>query len=297
MALLQPDKLFSARWFRDYTFILAGTLAVASGYVFFITPCKIVPGGVYGIAIVLHYMLGFPVGLTALAFNIPLTIVATRILGPRFGTKTVVGFVLTSVFVDLLTLWHGESPLVHGDPLLSAIFGGAVIGFGVGLIFKSKATSGGSDVIAMIFAKYTRLPIGQLMIMVDSVIVLTGFIAFGDWRIPLYSWITIFVMGKVIDVVQQGVSYDKTLFIISDKHEEICKTVLNDIHRGGTILDGEGMYKGDSKKIIFTVVNRRELGMLEDLVNRIDPKAFLTVIDANEILGKGFKSLSEKIED
>ena len=297
MTFQQPDKLFSARWFRDYAFIFTGTLAVASGYVFFITPYKIVPGGVYGIAIVLHYMLGFRVGLTALAFNIPLTIIATRILGPRFGTKTVVSFILTSVFVDLLTLLHGESPLVHGDALLSGIFGGVIIGFGVGLIFKSKATSGGSDVIAMIIARYTKLPLGQMQMIVDSVIVLTGFIAFGDWRIPLYSWITIFVMGKVIDVVQQGVSYDKTLFIISDKYEEICATVLNDIHRGGTILDGEGMYNGASKKIIFTVVNRRELSMLEDMINRIDPKAFLTVIDANEILGKGFKSLSEKVDD
>jgi uncharacterized membrane-anchored protein YitT (DUF2179 family) len=297
MAFLQPDKLFSARWFRDYTLILLGTLAVASGYVFFITPYKIVPGGVYGIAIVLHYMSGFPVGLTALAFNIPLTIIASRILGPRFGTKTVVGFILTSALVDLLTLWHGENPLVHGDALVSGIFGGVLVGFGVGLIFKSKATSGGSDVIAMILAKYTKLPLGQLMMMVDSVIVLTGFIAFGDWRIPLYSWITIFVMGKVIDVVQQGVSYDKTLFIVSDKHEEICTTVLNDIHRGGTVLDGEGMYNNASKKIIFTVVNRRELAMLEEMINRIDPKAFLTVINANEILGRGFKSLSEKIED
>jgi len=297
MAAHQPDKLFSARWFRDYTLILIGTLAVASGYVFFITPYKIVPGGVYGIAIVIHYMSGFPIGMTALVFNIPLTIVATRILGPRFGTKTVVGFILTSVFVDLLTLWYGESPLVQGDALVSGIFGGVIIGFGVGLIFKAKATSGGSDVIAMIVSKYTKFPLGQMQMVVDSVIVLTGFIAFGDWRIPLYSWITIFVMGKVIDVVQQGVSYDKTLFIISDKHKEICATVLNDIHRGGTILDGDGMYNGSSKKIIFTVVNRRELAILEERINNIDPKAFLTVIDANEILGKGFKSLSEKIED
>jgi uncharacterized membrane-anchored protein YitT (DUF2179 family) len=297
MSILQPDKAFTARWFRDYAFIVTGTLAVASGYVFFITPYKIVPGGVYGIAIVIHYMSGFPVGLTALAFNIPLTIIATRILGPRFGTKTVVGFILTSVFVDLLTLLHGESPLVKGDALVSGIFGGVVIGFGVGLIFKSKATSGGSDVISMIVVKYTKLPLGQMQMLVDSVIVFTGFIAFGDWRIPLYSWITIFIMGKVIDVVQQGVSYDKTLFIISDKHEEICSIVLNDIHRGGTIMDGEGMFNGASKKIIFTVVNRRELSILEEMINQIDPKAFLTVIDANEILGKGFKSLSEKIED
>lgn len=297
MAFLQQEKPFSARWIKSYAYIVSGTLAVASGYVFFITPYKIVPGGVYGIAIVLHYLLGLPVGITALAFNIPLTILGTRILGPRFGTKTIVSFVLTSVFVELLTWLHGESPLVPNDALVSCIFGGAIIGAGVGLIFKAKATSGGSDVIAMILAKYTRIPIANMQMLVDSTIVLTGFIAFGDWRIPLYSWITIFVMGKVIDTVLTGVAYDKTLFIISDKYEEIRISVLNDIHRGGTILEGQGMYNGAEKKIIFTVVNRRELAILEEMINRIDPQAFLTVFDANEILGKGFKSLSEKIDD
>jgi len=297
MAFLQKEKPFSAQWLKSYAYILTGTLAVAAGYVFFITPYKIVPGGVYGLAIVLHYMLGLPVGITALAFNIPLTIIGTKILGPRFGAKTIVSFVLTSVFVELLTYLHGESPLVPNDALVSCIFGGVVIGAGVGIIFKAKATSGGSDVIAMILAKYTKMPIAYVLMFVDSMIVLTGFIAFGDWRIPLYSWITIFVMGKVIDTVLTGVSYDKTLFIISDKYEEIRISVLNDIHRGGTILQGSGMYNGAEKKIIFTVVNRRELSMLEEMINRIDPHAFLTVFDANEILGKGFKSLSEKVED
>ena len=297
MAFLQHEKPLSARWIKSYAFIAAGTLLVASGYVFFITPYKIVPGGVYGLAIILHYLLGLPVGITALAFNIPLTIIGIRILGPRFGAKTVVGFVLTSLFVELLTYLYGNHPLVPNDALVSSIFGGVFIGAGVGLIFKSKATSGGSDVIAMILSKYTRMPIAHTMMAVDSMIVLTGFIAFGDWRIPLYSWITIFVMGKVIDTVLTGVSYDKTLFIISDKFEEIRTTVLNDIHRGGTILEGKGMYNGAEKKIIFTVVNRRELAMLEEMINRIDPHAFLTVIDANEILGKGFKSLSEKLDD
>lgn len=297
MAFLQHEKPLSANWLRSYAYIVAGTLAVASGYVFFITPYKIVPGGVYGLAIVLHYMLGLPVGITALAFNIPLTIIGIRILGPRFGTKTIVGFVLTSFFVELLTYLHGNNPLVPNDALVSSIFGGVLIGAGVGLIFKAKATSGGSDVIAMILSKYTKMPIAQMMMAVDSMIVLTGFIAFGDWRIPLYSWITIFVMGKVIDTVLTGVTYDKTLFIISDKYEEIRSTVLNDIHRGGTILDGKGMYNGAEKKIIFTVVNRRELAILEEIINQIDPHAFLTVFDANEILGKGFKSLSEKLDD
>ena len=270
---------------------------MATGYIFFISPNKIVPGGIYGIAIMIHYLLGFPIGLTALVFNIPLTIIATRILGPRFGTKTVVAFVLTSVFVDLLSYYQGNRPLVPGETLVSCIFGGLLIGIGVALTFKAKATSGGTDVIAMILGKYTRLPLGQLMMMVDSVIVLLSYLAFGDWRIPLFSWITIFVMGRVVDTVMHGFSYDKTLFIISDKHEEIRTRIIEDLRRGGTFLHGEGMYNHASKQIIFTVVNPRELYMLEEYIHKVDPDAFVAVLDAYEILGKGFKSLSEKVDD
>lgn len=297
MPFLQKDRMFTRKWFISYLLIIVGTFLVATGYVYFITPYKIVPGGIYGISIVLHHMFGTPVGLTALLFNIPLTIIGTKVLGPRFGTKTVVGFVLTSVFVDALSYFSQYKPLVESDPLLSSVFGGALVGAGVGMIFKSKATSGGSDVIAMIIARYTKLPLGQLMMMVDSIIVLVGFIAFGDWRIPLYSWITIFVMGKTIDTVLSGVNYEKTIFIVSEKHHEIRDKIINDLNRGGTFLQGEGMFNGQEKKVIFTVVNRRELAMLEEFINKIDPKAFLTIMDAHEILGQGFKSLHDKLED
>ncbi len=306
MAFIVKEKPFSKKWLINYGLIILGTFILASGFVFFITPYMIVPGGVYGISIVIHYLTkdlfsfapgGFPVGLMGLILNIPLTIIGIKILGPRFGVKTIIGFVLTSFFMDFLTWWWGELPLVENDPLLSSIFGGVLVGFGLGLIFKSKASSGGSDIIAMILAKYTRLPVGQLIIYVDSVIVLVGLIAFGDWRIPLYSWVVIFVTGKVIDAVMQGISYDKTLFIISDKYQEIRDKIINDLDRGGTFISGTGMYKGAEKTIIFTVVNRRELAVLEEFIHKTDPNAFLTVMDANEILGEGFGSIKEKLAD
>ncbi len=296
-SFFQKEKLFSLNWFKSYAFIAIGTFLISVAFVYFISPNKIVPGGIYGIAIMLHHLLGTPIGLTALAFNIPLTLIGLRILGPRFGAKTVVAFVLTSVFVDTLSYFHGPLPLVPGETLVSCIFGGLLIGIGVAFTFKAKATSGGSDVIAMILQKYTRLPVGQLMMLVDSSIVLLSYVAFGDWRIPLFSWITIFVIGKVVDTAMHGFTYDKTLFIISDKHEEIRTSLISDIKRGGTFLHGEGMYKRESKQIIFTVVSPRELYMLEEYIHRIDPEAFIAVLDAYEILGKGFKSLSEKVED
>lgn len=308
MTFIRNERLFSKKWFIAYTLIVVGSFILAAGFVFFINPYNIVPGGVYGIGIVVHQLTkglfpfwptGIPIGLFGLALNVPLTILGVKILGPRFGIKTVVGFILTSVFMDLLTMIVGENdPLgLANDVFMASVFGGVIIGFGLGLIFKSKATSGGSDIVAMIIAKYTRLPLGQLMIYVDSVIVLLGLVVFRDWHIPLYSWIVIFVTGKVIDITMQGVSYDKTLFIVSSQFELIRDKIINDLNRGGTFIPGKGMFNNADKTIIFTVLNRRELAILEEYIHQVDPKAFVTVMEANEILGEGFKSLHDKISE
>lgn len=307
MSFVTHEKGFSRKWFLTYFNILLGSIIMAAGYSFFISPYKIVPGGVYGIGIVVHYLTkglfsfapdGFPIGLFGLILNIPLTIIGIRVLGPRFGVKTVVGFILTSGFIDALTMIFGEDPLQIGqDVLLASVFGGVLIGFGLGLIFRARATTGGSDIVAMILAKYTKRSLGQLIIIVDSVIVLLALAVFQDWRIPLYSWITIFVTGKVIDIVVQGMSYEKSLMIISSKHKEIRDKVLNDLNRGGTYLHGEGLYSGEQRKVLFIVVTRRELSMLQDFISQIDPDAFMTVTDSNEVLGKGFQSLRDKVAD
>ncbi len=304
MSFIPKVKIFSKQWFFDYALILIGSFILAAGFVYFITPHRIVPGGVYGIAIVVHYLTkgvfsfwpeGIPIGLFGLVLNIPLTWAGIRILGPKFGVKTITGFVLTSVFIDGITMLRpdGDAPLV-GDVLLSCVFGGVLIGFGLGLIFKSRATSGGSDIIAMILAKYTRLPLGRLMIYVDSVIVLIALASFGDWAIPLYSWIVIYITGRAIDMTIEGADYNKALFIISDKHEAIRDKIINDLERGGTYIKGKGMYTNDDKEMIFITVSRREVAILEEFISSIDPGAFITIMDTKEILGEGFRSLEEK---
>lgn len=308
MPFIPKERLFSRSWFMSYALIVAGAFILASGFVFFINPYNIVTGGVYGIGIVLHHLTaglipfwpnGIPIGLIGLALNIPLTIVGIKILGPRFGIKTVIGFILASVFMDGLTMIVGESdPLgLSEEVFMSVIFGGVLIGFGLGLIFKSKATSGGSDIVAMIISKYTAMPLGQLLIYIDSVIVLFGLAVFQDWKVPLYSWIEIFVVGKVIDITMQGVSYDKSIFIISKEFERIRNKIINDLERGGTYIPGKGMFNNSDKTIIFTVLNRRELAILQEYIHEIDKKAFVIVSEANEILGEGFKSLGEKYSD
>lgn len=304
MSFLPKVKVFSKQWFIDYALIITGSFILAAGFVYFITPHRIVPGGVYGIAIVVHYLSkgwlsffpdGFPIGLFGLLLNIPLTYAGIRILGPKFGIKTIIGLILTSVFIDGITWLRpvGDAALVN-DVLLSCVFGGVLVGFGLGLIFKSRATSGGSDIIAMILAKYTHLPLGRLMIYVDSVIVLTALISFQDWAIPLYSWVVIYISGRAIDMTLEGMDYYKALFIISEKHLEIKEKILNDLDRGGTYLKGKGMFTDDEKQIIFTIVSRREMAILEEFIGKIDPDAFITIMDTKEILGEGFRSLHAK---
>ncbi|MDD3744337.1 MAG: YitT family protein, partial [Lentimicrobiaceae bacterium] len=179
MPFVPKEKVFSRSWFISYALIVAGAFILASGFVFFINPYNIVTGGVYGIGIIVHHLTaglfsfwpnGIPIGLVGLALNIPLTLIGIKILGPRFGVKTVIGFFLASFFMDTLTMIVGENdPLGLSDEVfMSVIFGGVLIGFGLGLIFKSKATSGGSDIVAMIISKYTALPLGQLLIYIDS---------------------------------------------------------------------------------------------------------------------------------
>lgn len=293
MSFVTKEKLFSLDWFKVYSMILFGTFIMAAGFVFFISPYKLAPGGVYGIAIIFHHMFGLPIGIVGLALDIPLTLLGLKILGPRFGIKTVVGFVSTSIWISLLELLWGYDPLVADAPLLSAIYGGALIGVGLGFVFRSKATSGGTDIIAMILSKYTKLPVGQMLILVDSVVVLGGLIAFQDWMIPLLSWLVIFLTGKIIDAIVEGVGYDKSVFIISEKHEEIRNKIIHDLKRGGTYIKGKGMYEGANKEIIVTVVNRREVVLLKHFIGQVDPKAFVMVTDANEIMGDGFKSLKD----
>ena len=302
MIFLTKDKPFTWEWVKNYSLIILGAFIMASGYVYFITPFKIVPGGVFGISIVIHYMTqglfafapdGLPVGAMGLIMNIPLTIVGVRILGPRFGFKTVVGFFLVSAFIDFQTYFWGDKPLVPDDALLSAIFGAVLIGFGLGIIFRSKATTGGSDILAMIFQKYTKLPVGQLLIYIDSVIVLFGLIVFKDWKIPLYSWLVIFITGKVIDATMQGINYNKAMFIISDHYEEIRIKIIENLSRGATSIPIKGMYKGTERNMIFVNVPRREMVILMQYIKEIDKNAFLTVFDAYDIYGEGFKPFDD----
>ena len=286
-------KKFSWRWFADYGMIILGSMIMAAGYSFFADPLRIVPGGVYGIAIVFHHLYDFSTGTVGLILNIPLFIIGIYVLGPKFGVKTFAGTILTSFFMDYFSSLT-DKPLTD-DIMLGSVFSGVLIGAGLALIFKAKATSGGSDIVAQIINKYTGMSIGQLLIILDSLVVTVGIIAFKDLSLALYALITIFITGKVLDAILMGGSYRKAAFIISDKHEEIAKVVTNKMQRGGTFFHGAGMYSGKEKEIILTAVNRRELVALQQYVRQIDPDAFMTVFNTNQIYGEGFSNILEDV--
>ena len=280
---------------RSYLLITIGLILNAIGWNAFLIPSEIIGGGLVGIASILWFTMKIPIGLTVLVGNAILVALAIKLIGAKFGIKTIVGSLSLSGWISLLEFTWGYEPLLKDDPLVSAIFGGIILGIGLGLIFKSKATSGGTDIIAMILNKYTRIPVGQLLIIVDSIIVLAGFIAFEDWRIPFYSWIIIYLTGRVIDMIIEGVSYEKACLIISDKTEEIKNKILLDLDRSGNLIPIKGLYSGNDKQMIMTVVNRREVEMLKSYIRQIDPQAFMTVVDASEVIGQGFKSIDDAV--
>lgn len=300
MALATKEKLFSKDFFIAYAYLIGGCFIFALGNVLFAEPYGFAPGGTYGLSIVFHHLWGWRTEVSALSMDIPLLIVGFIFLGGKFGIKTVVCTFIIPVFMSLVHKFYGFSALLEPEiteralleeQLLSAVFGGIVYGIGLGMIFKSRATSGGSDIIAMILHKYTHISLGTLVIIVDCTITLTTVVAFGDWRLPMYSWILIFIEGKVIDLVVEGAAVHKTLMIVSQETEKVRNLIINDINRGATIIEARGGYKGDSRQIIYTILTRREMMILRHHLKTIDPQAFVNIIDSKEILGRGFKAL------
>lgn len=292
---------------KDYTKIVLGSLIVAVAYVYFFTPHRIIPGGVYGVSIVLHYKSmdwfglaeGLPIGMMSMCFNIPLIIIATRMFGKGYMMRTIVTFVMTAVFVDVLGLvqrWTGVEALVEGenDLLLSCMFGSCVFALGVAMVLKAKGTSAGTDVLAKVLSRYSHIPVGYTIIIIDSLIVLLGFVAFGELRIPMYSLFTVVVYGKMVDVFMQGLQLNKAVFIISDKPDEIAERIINRLHRSGNFIKGTGLYRGVERRMIYTVIDNKQLIVLREIVQEIDPAAFLTILNANEILGSGFKAIDDR---
>ncbi|MDR3226253.1 MAG: YitT family protein [Prevotellaceae bacterium] len=291
-----PKFNFTKENLTSYILIITGSFIMSVGFVIFVSPLKLAPGGVYGIAIILHHHFNFPIGLSGICFDLPLLLIGTLVLGPKFGAKTLVGIISLSASISVMEYLYQYEPLIADTStyFVQAVFGGVIIGTGLGIIFKTKATSGGTDILATILKRYSHLSIGSALIVVDSIVVLIALIAFNDWTIPLYSWIVIYVSSTVADKVVKGFNTTQTVLIISDKYEEISKKITEEMERGATLINAQGVFSGNEKKIIFTNISIREVATVRRYIRHIDPAAFVTVIDANEVIGDGFKSIHEK---
>lgn len=286
----------------DYALILLGSILTAVSINIFLVPYKIAPGGVTGLATVIYYLSGnrFPVGTTMFVLNVPLFLGGIKYIGKRFAAKTLIGAVLLSAIIDLTEPYTSifvERFLKPGglfstpDLLLYSVFGGAIMGLGLGLVFRSGATTGGTDLAARIINHFVPgLTMGQLLLIVDTTVIIIASIAFNSILLGLYAIVTLFIASYVIDAILEGVNFAKAVFIISDKSEDISKKILVDLDRGVTALKGTGMYTGNDKNVLLCVVHRAQLTLLKDIVRSIDTKAFIILADIREVLGEGFKT-------
>ncbi len=300
-----------------YLLLIIGSALFAVGDVMFVNPYLMAPGGTYGLSNVLNTVWPWKISLYAICMDVPLLIIGTIVLGPRFGIKTIISTILIFFFTYILESTWGYNPVIHGgifdskdadsmvsivnnggffvpDYFLNTVVAGLIYGVAIGLIFRSGATSGGSDIISMILHKYTKISLGTLVLIVDSCITLTTLIAFKDIKLPIYSIIIIYIESKIIDLVVEGTKSYKTAFIVTDRIEEIRDFIINDLHRGGTCFAGTGLYQGAERRMIYVTLDRTDLIKLKSNMRHIDPLAFINVIDSAEIMGLGFKALPEE---
>lgn len=303
------DRMILRRVIKDYFLITLGALVISLGLLWFLDPYRISAGGVSGVSIIIRNTTGIPLGISMLALNIPLFFIGVKVLGRRFGIRTFYGFTVLSIMVDVIDkviygrLINKEPYLLSDpstvhilkdlDPLLAAIFGGAMIGAGLGLVFRAQGSTGGSDIVAQIAVKYRVLTAGQAFMIFDFLVITAAGIAFGNIGFALIGFVALFVSSKTVDVIVEGLGNTKGLYIISDEWDKIRSRILKEIDRGVTILHGQGGYSGEEKEVIFCVVTRRSIYKVREIVIQEDPKAFMAIADLHEVYGLGFKPQKE----
>ena len=280
----------SRPWYVDYLFIFMGTGIMALAIQCIFEPIGLVTGGFSGIAIIIRKMTagivegGVPLWLTNLALNVPVFIAALIIKGRKFLGRTVIGTVLLSFWLYVIP----QVDLTQGDYMLSAVFGGVITGIGIGFVLLAKATTGGTDMVSALIQKYVRhYSVVQILQVIDGMVVLAVLYVFG-LKPALYAIVAIFITSKVSDALMEGMKYSKAAFIITDCYKEIADAIMTQLDRGLTGLDATGMYSGDKKTVLYCVVSKKEIVELKDIVAKIDPKAFVIVMDAREVFGEGF---------
>ncbi|WP_407309343.1 YitT family protein [Desulfosporosinus sp. SB140] len=263
--------------------IAVGAIIAAYGVQAFIVPSGLSGGGVGGIALLLYYTLKLPIGLMTFLLNIPLFILGWREINKHFVFKTIWGLVIYSIFLDL---FKGIQPVAINDIFLGALYGGVFSGISSSLVFRFGGSLGGTDIVSKVIQRRYGVPMGTSALAINSVIIMISWAMLGS-KVALYTLVTLFVYGRVLDLIQSGVP-SKSITIISDQSEALVDRIMEDLGRGATFLSGRGAYSNESKNVIICVVSLPELGRLKQAVREVDPQAFMIVTNAGEVLGRGF---------
>jgi uncharacterized membrane-anchored protein YitT (DUF2179 family) len=274
----------------NYIYIIIGTTILAASINMFFAKLKLVTGGVSGLAIIIEYVTekhfgrGIPLWFTNIAVNVPLFIIAVKLKGKEFVGKSM----FAATYLSFALFYTSFIPAPEVDFLLASIFGGVLAGTGLGFVLRASASTGGTDLAANIIKVYFKnVPIAKIMLVMDSTIILTGAFVFGVEK-AMYALISIYIITKVIDGILEGINFSKAVFIISDHSKEIAETLMKDLKRGVTGINGTGMYTNGEKQVLFVVVGKNQIVPLQKMVKEIDTSAFITIADVREVLGEGF---------
>ncbi|MGH4123339.1 MAG: YitT family protein [Clostridium sp.] len=274
----------------NYIYIMVGATILAAGINMFLAKLKLVTGGVSGLAIIIqyvtekHYGNGVPLWLTNIVVNIPLFAIAVKLKGRQFVGKSM----FAAAYLSFALFYTSFLPAPEVDFLLASIFGGVFVGTGLGFVLRASASTGGTDLAANIIKIYLKdVPIAKIILTLDSTIILLGAFVFGVEK-AMYALISVYIVSKVIDSILEGINFSKAVFIISDNSKEIAETLMKDLKRGVTGINGTGMYTKGEKQVLFVVVGKNQIVHLQKMVKEIDASAFITIADVREVLGEGF---------
>ena len=279
--------------FVDYGELVVGAVIQGIGLRLFMVPAELASGGISGISQLINHYTGWPIGLMVLVGNLPLFLVGWRFLGGRrFAIRTALAVVVSSTVIDLIPrLSVFPSKGITDDIFLNSLYGAVICGVGYGLVYRGGGTSGGSDILARILNHYRALPMTQSYLIVDSAVILAAGFVFG-WKQALYAIVALYASGLVSETVLEGPATVRTAMVVSAEAKSISERVLEDMERGVTILQGTGAYTGSERPVIYCVITRSEVAQLKEIVQQLDPQAFIVIGQAHEALGAGFKPLN-----
>ncbi len=274
---------------KNLVVIIIGSSLYATSLSFFLEPYNIAPGGFTGISVIINFMTGLPSGTLLSVMNVPLYFIAFKKLGKFFAITTIFTVTIASVLIDMLARFYEDNPIIL-EPFLATVFGGILLGLGLGLVFSVGSSTGGTDIITKVIqVSKPHLSLGQIMMFIDIFVVVWSAFVFGSIENALYATIAIYISTRVIDMVIEGPDNAKMVYIISDYNEIIAKKIVSDINRGATLLEGHGAYTSARKNVIICAMRIKEIPAIKKIVIDIDPNAFLIVSDVREVLGHGFK--------